>query len=283
MLGRTQYPRLRRSRLGGSRRRRRTRLGDARIRRPTPTGAWRPTLLRLGAVVVAVLVLVLATARVGGPALADVVHVVQAMLRPDPVPMPTPVPGTRKLRGPAVQVILLDGSGSLQLTDPKGQLVKALPEYGRWLVQYGRTRDRFAFVRFADRATAAPGLTTGRALMAGADALAPLPTDGHYTYLLPAVERAEALLAHVPPHARRTAFVLTDGEVPDATQSLRRLARVVDRIEVVVVNHHHSWDPTRTGWRQPGVRLTQIGNDRPNEAGAQMARSFLRITGERAK
>jgi hypothetical protein len=231
-----------------------------------------------------VLVLIAAVGAVGRYAAPPVFHGIERLFLgkadPTPEPMPIPRPGTRTLSKPGMLLLLTDASGSMSRNDPDQRLPVAVRAFGRWLEHYDRSRDRFGLIRFALGATSSQHALLARDVVRGPDALAPRPSDGVETKLGPAVDQAERILNTAPQGAFKSALVLTDGEVADRTE-ISRLARLVDRLEVVVIDHNDTWDRTNSGWRAPGVRLTKSTNQRVNELGAEMARSFMRMTGEK--
>jgi hypothetical protein len=274
---RTQYPRLPRLRLG------RGSIGD-----PLETGAWGPTLWRLLAALLALaallLLLVLGTIKLAIPGFNAARAAVVELFDEDPVTMPVPEPGSRTLRGPAVQVVVIDDSSSMDArNDPGGERHLAVGAYGRWLERYGRSRDRFGVVRFALEATSSGALHRASALAGGAQPLAGEPVEGQYTQLMPAVEQAERVLEGAPDDAQVSALIISDGEVRDAADAVARLRRIADRIEVVVLDRDDTWDRDQSSWKQPGVTIIEARNRRPNELGATLARSFMQITGEHAR
>jgi hypothetical protein len=276
-LWRTQPPTPRRASAARPIRTRREHTRRAR------TGSIWPFAARLAAALALLGVLVLGAVKLGVPAASALAAAWTDWRTPDPVAMPVAVPGTRTVKQPVVEVVLFDSSSSMEKNDPDNQRDAALRAYGRWLERYGRASDRFGVVRFFDDATSVPGLLKAGALAQGVDVLAPLPSGGA-TNLMPAVERAEAILRDAPHGSRRTALIITDGEVADdARAGIARLRKVTDHIEVVALDRDDTWDSAKSRWKAPGVRLTEARNRRPNELGAELAQSFLRTTGEKAK
>lgn len=232
---------------------------------------------------------------------ADVHDEIKDALTPDPEPiastplvtaptattssgavrMPQPVTGTRTLGRPLLTVIAVDDSGSTSSSDPDADRHASIRALGRWLARHSRPDDRAAVIRFARVATASSVVASAR-LAQGADALAPSPEDGTYTYVGPAVEKAEPILQAVP-GAARLVIVITDGETPDASASLQQLQRLADRVVVVALDRDGAWDTNVSSWQVPGVALNEVDNRRPNEIGALLAQHVIAMTGERSR
>ena len=274
---RSQYPVLRRSRVGAA-----PGLRGARINGPSRTGSWGPTLVRLLAGALALLAVLAFVKLAALPLLDGVQERIQHALEPQPVPMPVPAPGTRTLRGPAVTVILVDDSGSMGESDPDDERYAAFSAYAMWMRRYARLRDRVAVVRFAKESTGSGRLFPATALAPDVRTLADQPEDGEQTLFDPAAERAVQALTAAPADAAITAVVISDGETPDAPRGLERLRRIADHIEVIAINRDGGWDSARSSWAGPGVRIHEARNQRPREIAAEIARAQMRLTGETA-
>jgi len=237
-------------------------------------------LAMLAAIVAALWAAVPPTLGLAGNTVRAAAAVVQDVLTRDPIEMPQPVPGTRKLGRPLLAVIAVDDSSSTQESDPDGLRHQAVRALGTWMAKYSLPQDRAALIRFAEAATTS-GVIKPAQLAQGAQALASDPQDGRYTNVEPVVEHAEPVLAGAREAATLT-IVVTDGEVPDAAESLARLKRVSGRVVVVALDRGDQWDASASSWKQPGITIHEIDNS-PMEIAAVLASTILEMTGEKTR
>ena len=237
-------------------------------------------LAALAAVLAALWVAIPPVLGLAGDTVRGAAAAVKDAVTPDPIEMPQPVAGTRKLDRPLFSLVAVDDSGSTGDSDPKDLRHQAVRALGTWMGRYARPEDRAAVVRFAEAATSS-GVVDPEALAAGAPALAEDPQDGRLTNVGPVVDEAEPLLRGAS-GAERLVIVVTDGEVPDAEASLARLKRLADRIVVVALDRGDQWDANASSWKQPGITIHEIDN-RPMEIAALLASTILEMTGEKTR
>jgi hypothetical protein len=141
--------------------------------------------------------------------------------------LPVPVAGTRTLAQPLVVELVIDESGSTSESDPDGRRHDHADAIAEWLARHsGNPADRLGIVRFANQATrtqtfpvAVAARRIGSELRFG-----PMPTDGTYTNLTPAVDNAVAALAPYPGY-RKVVIILSDFAISESEAQVRGLMR----------------------------------------------------------
>lgn len=202
------------------------------------------------------------------------------LLTPDPVTLPVPESGTRKLKKPMLINIAVDESGSMQESDPENRRWTDVETLGQWLARYQRPDDRVAVTRFTEKAVSGAVVST-RSLTHGARLLADDPSGGG-TAFMPVVEQARTIFPNEP-DAYRVLILLTDGDSTDSRQAIARLPHVADRVFVVALDKGEHWDSARKAWENAGFPVTKLGNRRPKEIGRAMAESIMAVTGEKER
>ena len=158
--------------------------------------------------------------------------------------MPVPLRESRTLTRPVRLVVALDESGSTACSDPSRQSHAALLELCEWVATHsGDPRDRIGLVRFADRAESVSPVVAAKARTALEQQLLAPADVGGGTQLAPAVDALCGELGHGL--ARGVAVVVTDGQVAESDEQLRRLfgrlCAAGDAVYVVGLDHDGAW------------------------------------------
>lgn len=163
------------------------------------------------------------------------------------VPMlPIPISASRTLTAPMGINICVDESGSVSATDPGGEAHRATLLVCDWLKEHSQNeRDRIGLVRFADRAESIRPVRADFARRTIERALARGGSDlGGGTSLTPAIEELCALLGGSR-REYRLVLLVTDGQVPESNEELRRLFGLLraaaDSVYLIALDADGAW------------------------------------------
>jgi hypothetical protein len=159
--------------------------------------------------------------------------------------LPITVPGSRTLTMPLRICVCVDESGSVASTDPGGEARRATLLACDWLDEYSENpRDRIGLVRFAERADSITPVRASSAKGAIEQALARGRDLGGGTQLAPAVEEMRRMLGGRL-REYRLALLITDGQVAEADDELRRLfgrlRASLDSVYVIALDADGAW------------------------------------------
>ena len=183
--------------------------------------------------------------------------------------MPVPVAGSRTLPLPLRIMVCLDESGSTTSTDPSKEGHRAALLVCDWLNEHSQdARDRIGLVRFADRADPIAPTQADKAHAVLAQHLAKQRNIGGGTRLAPAIDALCELLKGRRGE-RRLALLITDGQVSESQEELRRLfgqlRAVADAVYLIALDADRSWQHTRTRYEPLGltslIPLQHAGGD----------------------
>lgn len=159
--------------------------------------------------------------------------------------LPVPQLGSRTLASPIRLIVVLDESGSTASTDPGRSSHQALLELCAWLTSYSdEPGDRIGAVRFADRATTIDPVRVAGSYDALLQQLAAPADVGGGTRLTPAFDALTTLMRRRG-NDRRVAVLISDGQVTENDDQLRRLFTgvnaVSDAVYIVALDHDGAW------------------------------------------
>jgi hypothetical protein len=176
--------------------------------------------------------------------------------------LPITVPGSRTLTLPLRICVCVDESGSVASTDPGGEAPRATLLACEWLDEYSENpRDRIGLVRFAERADSISPARAGSARGVIELALAHGGHDlGGGTQLAPAITEIRRMLGG---HLReyRLALLVTDGQVAESDEELRRLfgrlRASLDSVYLIALDADGAWS-SQTHHRYESLGLSGV-------------------------
>jgi hypothetical protein len=176
--------------------------------------------------------------------------------------LPVTIPGSRTLTLPMRICVCVDESGSVSATDPGGEAHRTTLLVCDWLDEYSENpRDRVGLVRFAERADSISPVRAGAAKGVIGQALARGGRDlGGGTQLAPAiVEMRRMLGGHLREY--RVALLVTDGQVAESDEELRRLLGLlrtsVDSVYLIALDADGAWS-SQTHARYESLGLSGV-------------------------
>ena len=208
---------------------------------------------------------------------------------PNPVGVPTQIPGTRTLASPLALDVVIDESPSTSTSDPRGLRHSEAKAIARWMSRYSENAaDRFGAIEFAGKARGVRPAPVARAAIV-LDRLfrAPIASLGNGTDLAPAAKLVDRDLEPLR-NARRVVIVLSDGQLSDMSTIpavVGRLRAAADSVYVVGLNGDGIWaTQTRHSWEGLGLAgVLQLNKVGKNRLAQTVANIVLRETGQQVR
>jgi uncharacterized protein with von Willebrand factor type A (vWA) domain len=158
--------------------------------------------------------------------------------------------------------VCVDESGSVASTDPGGEARRATLLACDWLDEYSENpRDRIGLVRFAERADSISPARAGSARGAIEQAFTHAGRDlGGGTQLAPAITEIRRMLGGRL-REYRLALLITDGQVVESDEELRRLfgrlRASLDSVYLIALDADGSWS-SQTHYRYESLGLSGV-------------------------